>query len=67
MPAHGEYCRLVRFERFHDLVIVRDRIYGLLIYLLNYVAFLKVGGALIRLDADHHNAVNAVRQIQLAR
>ena len=67
MPAYRQDLCLTRIDRLDDFIIIGHGINRLLVYLLNHVAFLELGNTRIRINRSYHNAMNAVRQIQLAR
>ena len=67
MPANRKHLRLTRVERLDDFIVIGHGINRLLIHFLYHVAFLDIGGTRVRINRGYHNAMNAVRQIQLAR
>ena len=67
MTANRQYLGLVGVERTDYLVVISHRTDRLLIYFLNYIAFLQLGRAAIWIDIRHHDAAHAVGQIELPR
>ena len=66
MPADRKHLRLARVERCDELVVIGNGIDGLLIHLLDYVAFLQVRRAIGWINACYNNSVHAVRKVKLA-
>ena len=65
VAADRQDLRLIRIERPNHFPVVRQRRNQLLIDLFDYIAFLQIGHARVRIDTSNYYSTHAIRQIEL--